>query len=63
MPEGWKIRSDSDYIFHLSGISRLERDGANKQETPAQKTAGVTRWGTHRRRAPATLATARVQRR
>jgi len=28
MPEGRKIRSDSDYIFRLSGISRIKRTAA-----------------------------------
>jgi len=34
--------SDSDYVSHLSGISRQIRTVASRQETPAQKTAGVT---------------------
>jgi len=50
MPEGRKacpvprhgVGSECDHIFHLSGISRIERKVAGNHETPAQKTAGVT---------------------
>jgi len=42
MPEGRKTRKRSDYVFHLSGISRIERTVANRHETPAQQNAGVT---------------------
>jgi len=53
MPEGRKacpvprhgVGSECDHIFHLSGISRIERKVAGNHETPAQKTAGVTGWG------------------
>jgi len=46
MPEGRETRSDSDYVSHLSGISRLERTVAASHEAPAQQTAGVTEWAT-----------------
>jgi len=44
MPEGRKIRSDSDYIFRLSGISRLlvtVPNGAPAFVTPAVFLAGA----------------------
>jgi len=44
MPEGRKIRKRSDYIFRLSGISRIKRTVTNRRETPAQQNAGVTGW-------------------
>jgi len=40
MPEGRKTRSDSDYVFRLSGISRIERTVASRHETPRSKDCG-----------------------
>jgi len=41
MPEDRKIGSDSDHIFHLSGISRIERTVLNtvtsSQEIPDKR--------------------------
>jgi len=45
MPEGRETRSASDYVSHLSGISRIKRVTVKNHETPAQQTAGVTKAG------------------
>jgi len=55
MPEGRETRSDSDYVSHLSGISRIERTvdpyrharsllsgRAHQFHAPAQQNAAVT---------------------
>jgi len=42
MPECPENKERSDYVFHISGISRIKRTVASRHETPAQKTAGVT---------------------